>query len=196
MSRGTRQPFRGLSVVTALPHGAKTYYTVADTKTVKRYAVVAGRRVACSSCRSVECKHALYVKSFQAATPAERSEASKALIAEYDAMARHHREEIARRSGDVSIEGGANRDSSKEEGSGRPRGPALPSDLDSQSPAPSSSPARRKRRTKVEMAAARAAKSQQIAESYAALVPKETRDWLDEPDEALEAILRSEEPRD
>lgn len=91
MARGQRQPFRGLSIVRELPHGAKTYYTIADTRTVKQYAVVAGQRTACSSCRSVTCKHAAFVSSLRPATPAERSEASKALIAEFDAMAARRR---------------------------------------------------------------------------------------------------------
>jgi hypothetical protein len=55
------------------------------------------------------------------------------------------------------------------------------------------SPTRRKRRTKVQMQEARAAKAEQIAESYRALVPEATRSWLDAPDPMLDSILKSED---
>lgn len=91
MARAPRSPFRGLSIVSEIAHGSKTYYTVGDTRTVKQYAVVVGQRTACSSCRSVTCRHAAFVSSLRPATRAERSEASKSLIAEFDAMAARRR---------------------------------------------------------------------------------------------------------
>lgn len=53
---------------------------------------------------------------------------------------------------------------------------------------------KRKRRTKVEMQAHRAAVAQRVQASYESIVPAETREWLDEPDPLVQAIL--EGPRE
>lgn len=56
--------------------------------------------------------------------------------------------------------------------------------------------AKRKRRTPAEMRQFRADKARQITQSYNSLVPAETREWLDEPDEMLEGILEAQREKD
>lgn len=116
----------------------------------------------------------------------ERVVTRESLLAEFDAMAARHRAEAKRRAGEVSVGAGTSTDTTTRKAAKRssPTGISAPA---------GSSPTRRKRRTPQQMKEARAAKAEQIAESYRALVPQETRDWLEEPDELLDSILKSEE---